>query len=157
MKKLANALPILIASLLVTVVVSCTLKGPHTNPEVKFEATMSGAKEIPAVSGGGNGKFEATYNKDTKTLSYTLTFSGLSGAPTAAHLHNASAWENGPAVLPLSTPSGSSYSGSLTLSQAQENELFVGRMYANVHTILNKGGEIRGQVEFSEYLRSQGK
>jgi hypothetical protein len=36
--------------------------------------------------------------------------------------------------------------GSATLTDAQANDLLAGKLYVNVHTEANKGGEIRGEV-----------
>ena len=36
--------------------------------------------------------------------------------------------------------------GSATLTDAQAADLMAGKMYINIHTEANKGGEIRGQV-----------
>jgi hypothetical protein len=36
--------------------------------------------------------------------------------------------------------------GSATLTDAQAADLAGGKLYVNVHTAANKGGEIRGQV-----------
>ena len=58
---------------------------------VELEATISAANEVPPNSSTGLGKLEASFNKDTRALSYTVSYSGLSGPVKAAHFH-------GPAV-----------------------------------------------------------
>ena len=40
---------------------------------------MTGAQETPPVLPAATGTMDAYYNKVTKTLSYTVTFSGLTG------------------------------------------------------------------------------
>jgi hypothetical protein len=149
MKKNTNVVLASIIALVVSVLISCNTTGPDKNPEVKFTATLSGSQEVPKVSGSANGTLEATYNKDTKTLSYVITYTGLTGAAVSGHFHSAMMNENGPVVYPfagsLQSPITGSWSG---ITQAQENKLFEGSMYANLHTALNKGGEIRGQLGF---------
>src|SRR5688572_630072 len=49
--------------------------------------TMSGAQEVPANTTAATGNVDANYNKLTKTLTYKVTFSGLSGNATMAHIH----------------------------------------------------------------------
>jgi len=143
MKKLTKALPVFVALFAVGVMIGCADKGPHTNPEVKFEATLNGASEVPPVTSSASGRMDGVYNKDTKTLTFTITHSGLT--PTAGHFHSGNSWETGPVVFTF--PSlASPISGSWTLNQQQENLLFAGILYANLHTAANRGGEIRGQV-----------
>ncbi|MEI7585170.1 MAG: CHRD domain-containing protein [Runella sp.] len=150
MKKLTQALPLFVALFTVGVMVGCSDKGPHTNPEVKFEATLNGANEVPAVTSSATGRMDGTYNKDTKTLNYTITHSGLT--PIAGHFHSGQSFEAGPVVFNFGTALTSPISGTWTLNQQQENLLFAGLLYANLHTATNRGGEIRGQVNMSDFV-----
>ena len=150
MKKLTQALPFIIALFTVGVMVGCKDTGPHTNPEVKFEATLNGANEVPAVTSSATGRMDGTYNKDTKTLNYTITYSGLT--PIAGHFHSGQSFEAGPVVFNFGSTLTSPISGTWTLNQQQENLLFAGLLYTNLHTNANKGGEIRGQVNMSDYV-----
>lgn len=149
MKNLTKAFPIFIALFTVGVMVGCSDKGPHTNPEVKFEATLSGSSEVPPVTSSATGRMDGVYNKETKTLTYTITHSGLT--PIAGHFHSGNSWETGPVVYNFGSTLTSPISGSWTLNQQQENLLFAGMLYANLHTNANKGGEIRGQVNMGDY------
>jgi CHRD domain len=155
MKHITKILSLSVAIAVVSIMLGCSYtKGPHTNPEVKFFATLSGANEIPNVTTSGTGRFDGTYNKDSKTLQYSITFSGLSGAVTASHIHIARQWENGPVMIAFDKAGTSSITGSLTLTQKQENELLSENTYVNLHTDKNKGGEIRGQVLYVDYIRN---
>ena len=88
----------------------------------------------------------ATYDTDSKKLSWTGTYSGLSGPATAAHFHGpAEAGKNAGVAVPI-TPNTSPLAGSATLTDAQAADLQGGRWYVNVHTAANPGGEIRGQL-----------
>jgi CHRD domain len=144
MKK-TNLLLALALSVLATAgMVSCSNDGPDKTAEVKFQANLSGSEEVPPVQTSATGRFEGVYNKETKILTYTITYSGLT--PIAGHLHNNDSFKNGPVVVDFGTALGSPISGTKPLTQALENELFMGRLYANLHTAANRGGEIRGQV-----------
>ena len=143
MKKLIQISPILVALFVVGAMVACKDKGPHLNPEVKVEATLDGTQEVPRVTTSASGRMEGIYNKDTKTLTFTVNYSGLT--PIAGHFHQANRNENGPVIFPyvsLTNP----ISGTWTLNQQQENWLIAGVLYANLHTALNRNGEIRGQI-----------
>jgi len=52
----------------------------------QFTATLIGHNETPAVHTAGRGKLSLTINANN-TLSYTLTYSGLNTAASAAHVH----------------------------------------------------------------------
>ena len=145
MKKLIQISPILVALFVVGAMVACKDKGPHLNPEVKVEAMLDGLQEFPAkVITSASGRMEGIYNKDTKTLTYTVTYSGLT--PIAGHFHPGNRNEsNGPIhnFISLTNPISGTWQG---MSQLQENQLLGGIMYVNLHTTANKGGEIRGQI-----------
>ncbi len=111
-----------------------------------FSAKLSGASEVPPTSSSGAGTFDATLDKSTKVLSWTLSYSGLTGPATAAHLHGpAMPGSNAGVVVPFGSASSGS-AGSATLTDAQVADLMAGKWYANVHTAANPAGEIRGQV-----------
>ena len=111
-----------------------------------FSASLSGASEVPPATTSGSGMFAAKLDTDTRVLSWTLTHSGLSGPATAAHLHGpAMPGANAGVAVPFSSAMSGS-TGQATLTPAQVADLMAGKMYANVHTAANPGGEIRGQV-----------
>ncbi len=114
-----------------------------------FRATLNGANERPnpvttAATGSG------TFTISGTTLTWNITYSGLSGNPSAAHLHGPGTTEQAVGVMVPFTvtglgPSGT-ISGSATVTQAQIDNIVGGLSYANIHTTLNGGGEIRGQL-----------
>lgn len=108
-----------------------------------FYATLRGAQENPAVTTEATGTGTFIYDPDTRTLSGSVTTSGLTG--TAAHVHTAAVGVNGPVTIPMT--GGPTWTLPATvLTQAQASDLLAGRMYANVHSAANPGGEIRGQI-----------
>jgi len=115
-----------------------------------FKATLKGADEVPPNTTAGAGTLTATYDPTTKVLTWSGTYSGLTGAPTAAHFHGpAEAGKNAGVAVWISTkgsPFPSPFSGSATLTDAQAADLEAGHWYANIHTAANPGGEIRGQL-----------
>ncbi|MEA2730378.1 MAG: hypothetical protein QOF70_4853, partial [Acetobacteraceae bacterium] len=54
---------------------------------ISYSARLSGRSEIPKTDSKGTGKLAATFDTQSKALNYTLTFDGLSGPATAAHIH----------------------------------------------------------------------
>ena len=113
---------------------------------VSYKADLAGSQEVPVVAGGGKGSAELTYDTASKKLTWKVTFSGLSGAATAAHLHGpAEAGKNAGVAVPI-PGTASPLEGSATLTDVQASDLISGKWYVNIHTAANKGGEIRGQV-----------
>ncbi len=114
---------------------------------VSYPATLSGPGEVPPVASPGTGKVDAKFDTATKTLSWTVTYSGLTGPATAAHFHGpAAAGVNAPPVVPIAGNLASPIAGQAVLTDAQIADLAAGKWYFNIHTANNKGGEIRGQV-----------
>ncbi len=114
-------------------------------------ATASPAQEVPPVTNStGSGAVTGTYNKNTNTLMYTATWTGLTGNATNMHFHGpANVGEPAGVAVGITgftnTPAGS-VTNTIQLSEAQEADMLAGKWYYNVHTAANGGGEIRGQV-----------
>jgi hypothetical protein len=133
------------AVLAAVVTLGACAMSPKSN-STDFKATLSSAAEVPPNTSTGKGTLEAKLNNDTKVLTWTLTYSDLSGPATAAHFHGpAMPGQNAGVVVPF-TSAASPIQGQATLTDAQVADLTAGKWYANVHTAANKGGEIRGQV-----------
>ena len=130
---------------------------------------LLGGNENPAVVGGGSGgEIGAGIFFDNVTLQLTINvgwgsgngFSDLTGTATAGHIHGPtmdpapmSFTQNASVLIPLDSlpgwnPSASSggFNGTITLTSAQAMALEEGRLYINVHTTVNPGGEIRGYM-----------
>lgn len=115
-----------------------------------FKADLKGSSEVPPNTTAGTGSATVTLDSATDKVTWTLTFSGLTGAATAAHIHGpAPAGKNAGVLIWLSEkgkPAASPLSGSGTLTAAQAADLMSGQCYINIHTAAHPGGEIRGQL-----------
>ncbi|HET8744707.1 MAG TPA: CHRD domain-containing protein [Ramlibacter sp.] len=112
-----------------------------------FTATMSGAQESPPVSTGGSGNAEVVYHRDTGALDYSVSYGGLSGPATAAHIHGPAApGANAGVVVPFTNVGSSPIRGQVKITPQQYEQLAAGQWYANVHTAAHPAGEIRGQL-----------
>ena len=86
----------------------------------KMKATLNGASEAPANTSTGNGTAEIDYDPASKKLSWKLTFSGLSGPPSAAHFHGpAEAGKTAGIVVIMPSAGYSPVEGSATLTDAK--------------------------------------
>src|SRR5690348_8812823 len=112
--------------------------------DIKFTADLAPAS---GIASSGKGSATASLDTNTKTLTWTVDYSGLSGPATAAHIHGpADPGANAGIVVPFTGNLASPIKGSATLTDAQIAQLEAGKWYVNVHTEANKSGEIRGQL-----------
>jgi hypothetical protein len=93
---------------------------------------------IPTPSGTATFLFDQT----AKTLEYTITPQNLSGAVVVVHLHQGAPGVAGSPLVTLDN----SLAGTTAYPDSVINALFDGGMYVNIHTALNPGGEVRGQI-----------
>jgi Cu/Zn superoxide dismutase len=121
-----------------------------------YGGPMTGAQENPAVVTTATGQGTAVISADGSTITYIVTYSGLSGAVNAAHIHTGATGTNGGVILPL-VPGPSPMSGTLTAANFTASgsvttfaeavaAIRAGTTYFNLHTTANPGGEIRGQI-----------
>ena len=113
-----------------------------------FTTTLSGASETPPNTTTGTGQVSATLDTTSKVLSYTVTYSGLTGPPIMAHFHGpAGPGVSAPPVVAVPKSAlASPMAGTATLTDGQISDLEAGKWYFNIHTAAIPGGEVRGQV-----------
>ncbi|PJG51016.1 CHRD domain-containing protein [Bradyrhizobium forestalis] len=113
----------------------------------KLKATLDAKAEVPATTSSATGSADLNYDAASKKLSWTVTYSGLSGPATAAHFHGpAESGKNAGVAVAIPNAASSPVKGEATLTDAQAADLLGGKYYINIHTAANPGGEIRGQV-----------
>jgi|SRR5665213_2302299 len=124
------------------------LNTPSYAQSVRLAATLSGTQEVPATSTKGTGTLSATYDDTTKKLSWSVTYSGLTGTPVAAHFHGpAQPGTNAPVEVPAPHAEKNPIQGTAVLTSKEASDLLGGNMYFNIHTKAHPAGEIRGQVK----------
>ena len=122
---------------------------PSQAEEMKVSASLSPSAEVPPPSADAHGKGEltGTFAPATKKLSFTATYSGLTGPATMAHLHSpVPTCKSAGVEIPISGAVESPIKGDYTLTDAQAKNLTDGMTYFNVHTKANPKGELRGQI-----------
>jgi hypothetical protein len=134
------------ATVMLAVVGSASLVPAALAETIALKADLKGSNEVPPNSSPATGKAEATLDSETRNLTYTITFSDLTGPALGAHFHGpVEAGKNGGIVLPFKTVL-SPIQGTATLTENQAADLLAGKWYANIHTAANPGGELRGQM-----------
>lgn len=147
---------LLAAIVVAATAVACGSDNNSVTPQLPtYTATMNGANEVgpKAVAGTGN----ATVVKNGATYTYTITYTGMTGNLTGAHIHGpAAAGVNASVIVPFDI-TGAGTSGTLTGTFTGTNNVNItpdsldklmtsGNAYVNLHTAANGGGEIRGQL-----------
>ncbi len=131
---------------LALVTIAGTIISQASAEVISLRAALTSRSQVPSNDSPGTGQGTFSYNTDTKQLRFTITYDGLTGPATAAHIHGpAAADANAGVIVPFAVPE-SPISGTATLTEEQAAALLAGRTYVNVHTNTHRGGEIRGQI-----------
>jgi hypothetical protein len=140
-------MPTLLATLVATLLGTMPLVStPLIAETINLKADLKAANEVPPNNSPASGSLTATYDTESKRLTWTLNYQGLTGPVIAAHFHGpADPSKNSGIVVPFH-PTASPITGSAVINEAQEADIFAGKWYANIHTAAHPGGEIRGQL-----------
>ena len=139
-----------------------------TSQTERFSASLAGGNEVPPINSAGTAAFDMTIRD---TITFSLTFSGLSSPLIFSHLHFAPSKVAGGVMIFLcgggnqpACPAATSgtITGTITAAnvtgptgqginpgdlnsalEAVRSDL----SYANMHTTMFPGGEIRGNVQ----------
>jgi hypothetical protein len=166
----------MIAALAVTVAGSAAMAGADLDGgRHSLRAQLSGYEEDPLVlSTTGTGQFRAVINDRAQEITYRLSYSGLEGNVTQAHIHFGGFARsgaisvffctnqgNGPVGTQLCPPAPATITGTIRpadilgpaaqgIAAQQFDELAAairaGATYVNVHSSLYPAGEIRAQL-----------
>ncbi len=163
MKKKANHriyAMIAVSGIFLLLMSACKKSDNDTIPDDPLRTTsvqLSGANETPPVASTGTGTANITFDKNKKTITYTVTWQlGDPGSTTTdMHFHGSedgSDLKSSPVVVPItgfSTGNSGTVSGTTReLSDAEVNQLLSGKWYVNVHSSVAKPGELRGNIKF---------
>jgi hypothetical protein len=130
---------------------------------VTLTASLSGANETPGVLTGAFGSATVTLDSATQTISWVIDVWNMPSGTNNAHFHVGGPGLAGPTVVNIAFPAGISNDYRLTGSASATNllvrgdqgirswedflqALVGGQTYINIHSAVNGGGEIRGQV-----------
>jgi hypothetical protein len=156
---MARRSPVALVAVICVALGSCSTMGSSSKNTVanaakgiQFGATLSGHDEVPPTnSRAAAGEVQVRYDQGNKTIAWKATFGNLTSTGTAAHLHGPAAPGANAGVVVTLTPRNmypvvGPLEGSATLTDQQAAELMAGKWYADVHTVNNPDGEIRGQL-----------
>ena len=161
-----------VALMIAAVPTALNVRAHHDDDTTTYRARLTGFGEVLPKLVDGTGKFTGTLSADKSSISWTLSWNNLTGPAQAAHIHFGQNQVNGMIVVFFcggdgrpACPDGPGHSGTVSgtwtsadiLGVAAQNVTagdFAGFLkilnahegYANIHTTLFGGGEIRGQV-----------
>lgn len=142
-------------------------------PVENFHAVLAGDNQVSPVDTRARGLVTFQLSKDRTKLEYKVVVANIQNV-IGAHIHLAPEGANGPIVLSLlpdpakfpppfipdpgvivngilveGTAIGSDLAGQLAGFPLESliTEIKAGNAYVNVHTVANRPGEIRGQIE----------
>lgn len=149
----------------------------------KFKADLIGFDEVPSLSTPASGTFRMEIDPTDTSFDYELSYSGLVGNVTQAHIHIAQKDVNGAIMVffctnlgngPAGTqlcpgPNAGSVTGTITSADVVASAagqgiaagefaevlraIRAGRVYVNVHSTVFPTGEIRGQLHHDKGVK----
>ena len=149
--------------LLATASLIHTTLATEQSEQSHFVAVLKGQNQVPPVETHAQGVFLATLSPDGSQLTFKLHVANIEEV-TASHIHVGASDTNGPVVAflfstesPTGRVDGPLSTGTITAANlvgplhgeslsALIDAINKGEAYVNVHTTVNPGGEIRGQI-----------
>jgi len=139
---------------------------PASAQTYTLTATLSGGSEVPIIGTGAFGTATVVVDLGARTVNYRVDVFNLPSGVTASHIHVGPPGFAGPVVINFAPPTTASndfaYSGTVrdtefvlapNLGIRSADDMFQaiigGNSYVNVHSQVNGGGEIRGQLTLS--------
>ena len=140
---------------------------PAAAQSFTLTATLTGAGEATQIANGVNtgafGDAVVVLDMTAQTLTYTIRVFNLPSGVTASHIHVGSDKTAGPVVVNFVVPTNASndfgYNGVIRFadftlrpdqgirsSEDMAQAILGGNSYVNVHSTVNPGGEVRGQL-----------
>ena len=120
--------------------------------KIPIQATLTGGGEVSPNDSQARGLMQGTFDTDTNTLEWTVTYTGLTTEAIGAHFHGPVSYlgltpeENAP--IQVGTPGSllSPFHGVAKIDDVQAQDLKDGRWYFNLHSKKIPGGELRGPI-----------
>jgi len=121
---------------------SCQSMAPMTSEQI----ALRGDNEVPPVATSASGSGTVTIKPD-RSVSARITVTGM--VATASHIHEAAAGANGPVIVPFTKTGDNVFEApaGAKLTEAQYESYKAGKLYVNVHSAKNPGGEVRAQLK----------
>ena len=137
-------------------VAGCATGGGTGSSQLVGPQFLAGSQEVPAVTTNASGVTDVYVHpfrcvSSTSSSNFYNVIGSVSVAgmtPTAVHVHQAAAGQNGPVIVTLAKVSDTLWvvPQGEAITRDQYEAWWNGQTYVNVHSAANPGGEIRGQL-----------
>ena len=130
----------------------CTKSDVSVTADIVYtiSGNSNGSQATPANNSSGSGTMSGMYHTSTRVMTYTTTWSNLTGPPINGGLYIGATGQVGTSLYAWTLGSGltasGTFSSSTTLNADQEAQLLAGKCYYILGTTANASGEIRGQI-----------
>lgn len=121
----------------------------RSGPPIHFYANLSDDEQSAPTVSPGTGRAEFVLERDTLTLSWRVSYTNLTTAPIALHIHGPKAPAVDAPILFDATPKsfGSPVEGERILSLGEATNLIQHLLYLNLQTSKYPEGELRGRIK----------
>jgi hypothetical protein len=128
----------------VGVLASCSSMTPMMGKSQQVD--LAGGNEVPPVSTQASGTGNVTIGED-RSVKASITVKDMTA--TASHIHEGAAGTNGPVIVPFTKTGDNTFAApeGAKLTEAQYESYKAGKLYVNVHSARNPGGEVRAQLK----------
>lgn len=134
---------------LISLVGVATLSALAPAQTVPLLARLNGLQETPPLIVPGNGLGFTAVDVAAGTVTYRQLYQNLTSAENNAHIHGFIG-PGFPAGIQHVQPLGALKCGVWAgLTPAMIGQVLAGNTYYNVHTVINGGGELRGQINLA--------
>jgi hypothetical protein len=144
---------VLILAATLGVVAMLAMGAPALGEGRPFATTLTGAAEVPGPrDADASGTAFITLNQGQGEVCFELSWAGIDGTVTAAHIHVGGATVAGPVVVPLfvdaALPGTDSASGCVSASEELIKAIRHDpeNYYVNIHSTVFPAGAVRGQL-----------
>jgi hypothetical protein len=140
---------------------------PATAQTFTLTANLTGGEETPIILTGAFGTATVTVDMGARTISWVVDVFNLPSGVTLGHIHVGPVGVAGPTMVNFTVPTpasndfritGSATDAGITLrpelgirsADDAYQAILGGNTYVNIHSAVNGGGEIRGQLRLVE-------
>jgi hypothetical protein len=126
---------------------------PSLFAQTHFVGFLEHSEENETFTIPAHGYAHLILSEDRSRIDYTVAVWKTSDEPTMAHFHTGARRMDGPPVKTFTLKNGIVGTGTWSLNDADDpltselvDSLLQGKLYVNIHTLNNPGGEIRSQL-----------
>jgi hypothetical protein len=153
-----------VLSLALAAVLTLFVSAQANAQTLTFTAVLSGSNEAPPVAAAATGGVATVvFDLAAQTVTWTVDAYNFASGVTAGHIHTGGLGVAGPVVVNFVVPAGASndfrVAGSARATEIVARQpqglnswedlvqaAMTGHLYVNLHSTVNPGGEIRGQL-----------